>query len=82
MREREWVFVSVYSIRFVSIELCVFSRVCACVCVCVLSSCVFKYAIICEPRKIESLSHSLTKYRARREEDRSDELWDAIVTVV
>ena len=80
MREGEWVFVSVYSILFLSIKLCVFSRVC--VLVCVLSLCVFKYAIICESTKIESLSDSLTKNRALREEDRSDELWDAIVSVV
>ena len=50
-----------------------------CACVCVLSLCLLKYAIICESTKIESLSYSLTKNRARREEDRSDELWDAIV---
>jgi hypothetical protein len=59
--------------------MCVFS--CVCVCACVLSLCVFKYAIICEPTKIESLSYSLTKNRTRREEGRSDELWDAIVSV-
>ena len=63
------------STRIFSYE-CVCAR--ACVCVCVLSSCVFKYATICETKKIESLSHSLTKNRERREVGRSDELWGAI----
>ena len=72
--------VSVYSIRFVCIKVRVFSRmsVCVRVRVCVLSSCVFKYATICETKKIDSLYHSLTKNRERREEGRSDELWGAI----
>ena len=56
----------------------VFSNECVCARACVLSSCVFKYATICETKKIDSLYHSLTKNRERREEGRSDELWGAI----
>ena len=46
VREREWVCVSVYSIRYVSIKFCVFSRMCVCVCACMCV--VFVFIKICD----------------------------------